>query len=123
MPQARGSLPPPRFSASAFTAAFLRAETNPLEFIWVSTARWGPEVVCGNARGAGSPAGGAGLRALFLSVWGAAALCWRSKNNLGAFLFPSLFWNIFHRKTIVSGLKRFKNSPVQPSEPTPFVGA
>lgn len=56
---------------------------------------------------------------LFLSVL-MSVLCWLCKNNLDAFLFPSVLEH-FHSKTIVVLLKLLKNLRVKASEPDTFV--
>lgn len=69
---------------------------------------------------------------MVFSMWGVCAryiyqflvsvLCWLSKNNLDAFLFSPVFWNILHSNES-SLLKLVKNSLVKPSAPDAFMGA
>lgn len=63
------------------------------------------------------------MRLLFLSIL-VSVSCWLSKNNLDAFLYPPLCSGTFlSGYTIISVLKRLKNSLVKPSELDTFVGA
>lgn len=54
--------------------------------------KWAWSLACGE---------GVGVHALFLSVL-VSVLCWLSRSNLDAFLFPPVFWNILQSSTVIS---------------------